>query len=70
MSTREEIEGVACALRDGRFAANVFAARVHGTEARQLMAVVLDYQITALSRLRDQLLSNQPSEISHQKSSS
>jgi hypothetical protein len=48
------------ALQDARAAANHFAARCTDPDAKSLMTTLLDHHLTAINRLRVQLLSSLP----------
>ncbi len=56
MSARDAIVETAHTLHAARKSVNDFAAHVQKPEARELLAEVVEHTITALSRLRDQLL--------------
>ncbi len=66
MSARDAIVETAHTLHTARKAVNDFAAHVQKEEARKLLAVVVEHTITALSRLRDQLLQPAPTPTGNQ----
>jgi hypothetical protein len=60
--TKVALAATSQSLMDARQAVNHFAVRVSDPDAKFLMAALLDHHLTAIGRLRVQLLSSLPSD--------
>ncbi len=66
MSDTRELDKVSGLLRAAREGVNLYALQPYATDARRLLAVVVDHHIAALSRLRDRLnKQQQPEHATH-----
>lgn len=59
--SRQMIEDIATALRHGRALVDFARQNIAG-EGRELVIVIVDHHIAALTRLRDRLRTEQPAE--------